>query len=74
METTPATLRERVTARTIESNNVSEADLPVLEQQERDQEPLAPDEQAATLRLHAGDLFDPAEVVGMLESKREAVK
>ncbi len=74
METTPATLRERVTARTIESNNVSEADLPVLEQQERDQEPLAPNEQAATLRLHAGDLFDPAEVVGMLESKREAVK
>ncbi len=74
MQATPATLRERVKARTVESNNVSEADLPVLEQQERDQEPLAPDEQDAILRLHAGDLLDPAEVVGMLESKREAVK
>lgn len=67
----PATLRERVAARAVASDDVSEADLSVLEQQERDQEPLAPAERASTLRLHSGDPFDPAEVVGMLESIRE---
>lgn len=74
MQATPATLRERVTARAIESDNVSEADLSVLEQQEQGQVPLGPDERATTVTLHADKPFDPAEVVGILESKREAVK
>jgi predicted kinase len=71
MQAKPATLRERIASRAIASDDVSEADRSVLEQQERDQEPLAPDERASTLRLHSGDPFDPAEVVGMLESTRE---
>ena len=69
-----ATLRERIAARTVASDDVSETGLSVLEQQERDQEPLAPDERAPTLRLHPGDPFYPAEVVGMLESTREEGK
>lgn len=71
MQAKPATLRERIAARAVASDDVSEADLSVLKQQERDQEPLAPDERVSTLRLHSGDPFDPAEVVGMLESTRE---
>ena len=70
----PAALRERIAARAVASDDVSEADLSVLEQQERDQEPLAPDERVSTLRLHSGDPFDPAEVVGMLESTCEEGK
>ena len=70
----PSTLRERIAAGAVASDDVSEADLSALEQQERDQEPLAPDERVSTLRLHSGDPFDPAEVVGMLESTREEGK
>ena len=74
MQAKPGTLRERVAARAVASDDASEADLSVLEQQERDQEPLAPDERVSTLRLHSGDPFDPAEVIGMLESTREEGK
>lgn len=73
MQATPATRRQRVTARAVEPDNVSEADLSVLEEQEQDQDPLGPEERAATVMLHAGAPFDPAEVAGMLESKREGV-
>ncbi len=48
MQATPATLRQRVTARAGEPDNVSEADLPVLKQQEQAQEPLGPDERAVS--------------------------
>lgn len=65
----PAALRKRIAARAVASDDVSEADLSVLEQQERDQEPLAPDERVSTLRVHSGDAFDLAEVVGILESR-----
>ena len=74
MQATPATLRQRVTARARKSDNVSEADLSVLEQQEQVQEPLGPDERTVTVTLHAGASFDPAETVAILESKREAVQ
>lgn len=74
MQATPATLRQRVAARAVEPGNVSEADLSVLEQQERVRDPLGPDERAVTVTLHAGAPFDPAEVAGILESRREAVK
>ena len=70
MQATPATLRQRVTARAGEPDNVSEADLPVLKQQEQAQEPLGPDERAVTVLLHAGIPFDPTEVVERLEAKR----
>ena len=70
----PATLRERIAARAVTSDDVSEADLSVLEQQERDQEPLAPDERVSTLRLDSGDPFDLAEITGMLESTHEEGK
>lgn len=74
MQATPATLRQRVTARAVASDNVSEADLSVLEQQERVQEPLGPDERATAVMLHAGASFDPAQVVGMLDEKHKGVK
>lgn len=74
MQATPTTLRQRVTARAVESDNVSEADLAVLEQQEKVQEPLGPDERAATVMLHAGAPFDPAGVAGRLAAKHEEVK
>ena len=74
MQATPTTLRQRVTARAGESGNVSEADLSVLEQQEKVQEPLGPDERAATVMLHAGAPFDPAGVAGRLAAKHEEVK
>ena len=73
MQATPAMLRQRVTARAVESGNVSEADLAVLEQQEQVREPLGPDERAATVMLHAGIPFHPAGVAGILESQREAL-
>ena len=69
-----AALRKRIAARAVASEDVSEADLSVLEQQERDQEPLAPDERVSTLRVHPGSPFDPAEVIGMLKSTREEGK
>ncbi len=72
MHATPTTLRQRVTARA--ASDVSEADLSVLEQQEHVQEPLGPDERAVTVMIHADTPFDPAEVVGILESRRKAVK
>ena len=74
MQAAPTIRRQRVTARAVAPDNVSEADLPVLEQQEQAQEPLGPDERAATVMFHGGSPFDPAEVLGMLEAKREAVK
>ena len=74
MQTAPATRRQRVTARAVAPDNVSEADLFVLEQQEQGQEPLGPDERAATVMLHGGSPLDPAEVGEILESKREAAK
>ena len=72
MHATPTTLRQRVTARA--ASDVSEADLSVLEQQEQVQEPLGPDERATTVMIHADTPFDPAEVAGILESRRKAVK
>ncbi len=74
MQATPTMLRERVAARVGKPDHVSEADLSVLEQQERGQDPLGPDERAATLMLHADEPFDLTEVVGRLESKREEAK
>ena len=71
---TPTVLRQRVAARAVESSDVSEADLSVLKQQEQIQEPLGPDEQATTVLIHSGAPFDPAEVVGILESGRDAGK
>jgi len=41
-----STLRERITRRAIEGHDASDADLAVLDQQLRVQEPLAPDERA----------------------------
>ena len=73
VQATATTLRQRVTARAVESDDVSEADPSVLEQQEQVQEPLGPDERATTVMIHAGAPFDPAEVVEILESKRNAV-
>ena len=72
LHATPTTLRQRVTARA--ASDVSEADLSVLEQQEQVQEPLGPDERATTVMIHADTPFDPAEVAGILESRRKAVK
>jgi predicted kinase len=72
MHATPTTLRQRVTARA--ASDVSEADLSVLEQQEHVQEPLGPDERAVTVMIYADTPFDPAGVVGILESRRKAVK
>ncbi len=69
MQAPSATLRRRVTARAVEPDDVSEADLAVLEQQEQAREPLGPVERAASVTLHAGVPFDPAAVVGMLESR-----
>ena len=74
IQTAPATRRQRVTARAVAPDNVSEADLSVLEQQAQGQDPLGPDERAVTVRLHGGSPFDPAKVAGMLESTREAVQ
>ncbi len=67
----PAILRKRIAAGAVVPADVSEADLSVLEQQDRDQEPLAPDERVSTLSFHSRHPFDPAEVVGRLESTRE---
>ncbi len=69
MQATPTTLRRRVAARAVESDEVSEADLSVLTQQEQVQEPLGPDERASTLLIHSDAPFDPAEVVGILEAR-----
>ena len=57
----PATLRERIEARAVSPDDVSEAGLSALEQQKLDQEPLAPDEQISTRRVHSGDPFEPDE-------------
>lgn len=74
MQATPALLRQRVAARAVEADTVSEADLVVLEQQKQAQEPLEPEERAVTVTLHADTSFDPAEVADRLEAQRKAVK
>jgi len=74
VQATPATLRQRVAARAVMSDNVSEAGLSVLEQQEQAQEPLGPEERATTVTLHSCAPFDPALVVGMLDAKYKGVK
>ena len=58
-----ATLEERITTRAEQRSDASEADLAVLQQQQLQQEPLGEDEQTVTYSVNSEELFDPQKVI-----------
>jgi len=64
-----ATLQERITTRKEQQSDASDADLAVLQQQQRQQEPLGENEQTVTLRINSEEPFDPQKVIHALRNK-----
>ncbi len=63
-----ATLEKRIVARAEQRSDPSEADLAVLRQQQRQQEPLGQDEQPVTFSVNSEEPFDPQKVVRLLQN------
>ena len=65
------TLEERISTRENQRSDASEADLAVLQQQQRQQEPLGEDEQTVTFSVNSEEPFDPQKVIQALRNKSE---
>jgi uncharacterized protein len=66
----PEKLRERIVIRAQQRSDASEADLAVLQQQQRQQEPLEADEQPLTYSVNSEQPFDPQKVIQVLLQKK----
>lgn len=64
-----ATLQERITTREEQRSDASEADLAVLRQQQHQQEPLGEAEQRVTINVDSEQPFDSQEVILALRKK-----
>ncbi|MDT7042993.1 AAA family ATPase [Candidatus Nitronereus thalassa] len=67
----PETLRERIVTRAQQHSDASEADLAVLQQQKRQQEPLGDDELRMTYSINSEESFDPQPIIQALQARRE---
>jgi len=64
-----ATMQERITTRAEQRSDASEADLAVLQEQQRQQEPLEQDEQTVTFSVNFEEPFDPQKVIQALRNQ-----
>ncbi len=64
-------MQERLVTRAHQRSDASEADLAVLLQQQRQQEPLQKDEKTVTFSINSEDPFEPKEVYQILQKKPE---
>ena len=64
-----ATMQERITTRAEQRSDASEADLAVLQEQQRQQEPLEQDEQTVTFSVNSEEPFDPQKVIQALRNQ-----
>lgn len=64
-----ATLEERIATRAEQRSDASEADLAVLQEQQRQQEPLGKDEQTVTCSVNSEEPFDPQQVIQALQNQ-----
>lgn len=64
-----ATLQERITTREGQRSDASEADLAVLQEQQNQQEPLEQDEQTVTFSVNSEESFDPQKVIQALRNQ-----
>jgi len=65
------TLEKRITTRNEQRSDASEADLAVLQHQQRQQELLGEDEQTVTFSVNSEEPFDPQKVIQALRNKSE---
>lgn len=69
VQASETTLQERIVVREGQRSDASEADLGVLQQQQREQELLSEDEQSMTLTVNSEEPFDPLRVVQALGNR-----
>ena len=62
-------MQERITTRAEQRSDASEADLAVLQEQQRQQEPLEQDEQTVTFSVNSEEPFDPQKVIQALRNQ-----